>query len=182
MDHDQEQNEEQEVQERKPLQYKLYKGITGKFGSLRLTLKRAYEGGRRTKEDGCVFLEMAAATGPNVYNWEHKTIMALSQTDIPKIVLYLRDPENPIFFDKKDDTKAPELKIYHDRGAGQPGAKGKETSSLSIQKPANRDSFFFSSTQKKENEETRVQVPVSPDEALAIVVLLEAAIPQILAW
>jgi hypothetical protein len=123
---------------------------------------------------------MAAATGPNVYNWEQKTIMALAIGDIPKIILYLKDPENPAFVDK-EGVLGP-LKIYHDRGAGQPGAKGKETSTLSIQKPADRNNFFFSATQKKESVETRVQVPVSADEAIAIVVLLESAIPQILAW
>ena len=51
-----------------PLQYSLFKGVRGKFGALRLNLKKAYSDERREKDDGCVFLEMAPAVGPNNYD------------------------------------------------------------------------------------------------------------------
>ena len=160
-----------------PLQYAIFKGVTGKFGALRLNLKKAYIDSRREKDDGCVFLEMAPPAGPNDYDWkDNKIIMALSITDIPKIILYLRAPGHPIF--KKDDFK---LKIYHDRGAGTP-TRGQDTTNIVIDKPEDRDNFFFNAYQKRGDVSKQASVPVSPDEAIAIGTLLQAAIPLILAW
>jgi len=166
---------ERQREQKSPLQFALYKGVTGKFGALRLNLKKAYTDDRRDKDDGCVFLEMAPATGPNNYDWENgKVTIALSVVDIPKIILYLRSPSNPVFKEGK-------LKIFHDKGAGT-ADKGQDTTTLAVDKPADKDSFFFSVYQKKGAVNRQASVPVSQDEAVAIGTLLQSAIPLILAW
>ena len=161
---------------KEPLQYTLYKGMSGKFGAMRLNLKKAYQDTRRDKNDGCVFLEMAPATGPNIYDWENsKIIMALSITDIPKFILYLRAPSHPLF--KKNDA----LKIYHDRGAGT-NDKGKDTTALKLTKPADRDNIFLTAYQSRNGVSKEATVTIAPDEAVAMGTLLQAAIPLIVAW
>lgn len=162
---------------RMPLQYTIYKGVTGKFGALRLSLKKAYMDGRRDKDNGCVFVESASAIGPNNYDWENgKIIMALNITDISKIILYLRQPTNPIF--TKTEGK---LKLLHDRGAGT-SDRGTDITTLDIDKPEDKDGFWFSMMKKSQGSTSRSGLPVSQDEALAIATLLQAAIPIILAW
>ncbi len=175
-----EQNETFQDRQRRnkaPIQFALFKGVTGKFGALRLNLKKAYTDDRRDRDDGCIFLEMAPAVGKNVYDWENgKIIMALSMVDIPKILLYIRNPGHPMF--AKSDGK---LKIYHDKGAGT-ASKGEETTNLTVDKPADRDNFFFSVYQKKQGTNKQASVTVSHDEALTIGTLLQTALPLLVAW
>jgi hypothetical protein len=177
MQQTQESFKDRQKKNKDPLQYSLYKGVTGRFGALRLNLKKAYQDTRRDKHDGCIFLEMAPATGPNVYDWENsKIIMALTITDIPKILLYLRAPKHSAF--KKSDGK---LKIYHDRGAGT-NDKGKDTTTIELNKPDDRDNIFISAYQKRGNQTKSATVSISPDETVAMAKLLDASIPLILAW
>lgn len=173
----QESFKERQLRNKEPIQYSLYKGVTGKFGAMRLNLKKAYQDVRRDKHDGCIFLEMAPATGPNIYDWEKsKIIIALTITDIPKILLYLRAPSHPMF--NKNDNK---LKIYHDRGAGT-NDKGKNITTLEVNKPKDKDNFFFSGYQKNNDVSKSASVTVSADESIAIGTLLQAAIPLVVAW
>ena len=168
---------ERQREQKLPLQYAIFKGVTGKFGALRLNLKKAYVDNRRDKDDGCIFLEMVSTKGPNNYDWENsKIVMALSIIDIPKIIMYLRAPQHPMF--EKTDYK---LKIYHDRDAGTSN-KGQNVTNIMIDKPKDKDNFFFNAFQKKGEITKQASVPVSPDEAVAIGTLLQAAIPLILAW
>lgn len=177
MDNNQESFKDRQKKNREPLQYSLYKGVTGKFGALRLNLKKAYQDTRRNKFDGCIFLEMAPASGPNVYDWENnKIIISLSITDIPKMLLYLRAPGHSAF--KRTDGKC---KIFHDRGAGT-NDRGSNTTSIEMHKPADRDNIFISGYQKNGDRTKNATVTVSPDEAIAMGTLLQAAIPLLLAW
>jgi hypothetical protein len=162
---------------RRPMQYKIYKGVTGKFGALRLNLKPAPEDDSNHEEKpGCVFIEMAPATGPNQYDWENgKIVMALSITDIPKIIAYLTAPKHEMF--EKDGK----LKLFHDKGAGTSN-KGQETKVLEINKEDGRTNFFVSMYANEKGVEKKATCTVAPDEALAIRTLLTAAIPRILAW
>jgi len=162
----------------RPLQFKLYKGVKGTLGALRLSLIPAYSG---KKDQGCIFLEMAPAIAVNVYDWQNSKItMALSITDIPKIVLYLTDPEH-VLFNKSENC----LKLFHDKGVGTPEA-GKETKSFTLSKPQGKYSFIASAVQTmkggQEPKITSAQCTISPDEALAMGELLRSAIPRILAW
>jgi hypothetical protein len=168
---------DRQMKNKEPLQFALYKGVTGKFGALRLSLKKAYQDMRNERPHGCVFLDMAPSIGPNVYDWENqKIIMALTATDISKIILYLRAPGHKAF--ARTDNK---LKIYHDRGAGT-NKKGQDVTSIEVNKPADRDNFFFSTYQRKGEVTKKATVTISADEAISIGTLLQTAIPKILAW
>jgi hypothetical protein len=169
---------ERQIEGRLPLPFELYKGVKGKLGAMRLKLKRAYTDLTDDRGlGGCVFLEMAPAVGPNNYDWKNgKIVIALGITDIPKIILYLRSSGHPLF--QKDDGQ---LKIYHDRGAGT-AAKGQDTTSLNFNKPPDRNNFFLQAYQKRGNVSKQATVSISPDEAIAMGTLLQAAIPIILAW
>jgi len=173
--------EERAREEKAPLQWKSYKGMKGKFGAMRLNLKKAWTSGDIRKAEGVVFLEMAPTIGPNNYDWQNqKMIMALGITDIPKVILYLRNPSHVIFKDRNDPSKK-QLLIYHDKGAGT-NTKGQNVKTLQVVKPDDAYSFFFTMYQKEGTKETTATVPISPDEAIAIGTLLQAAITQVLAW
>lgn len=161
---------------RRPMQYKIYKGVTGKFGALRLNLKPApEEDDNRDEKPGCVFIEMAPAIGQNQYDWENgKIVMALSITDIPKVIAYLTQPGHEMF-------KEGRLKIFHDKGAGTAN-KGQEVKTLEVYKEEGRTNFFVSMYANERGVEKKASCPISPDEAIAIRTLLTTAIPKILAW
>ena len=167
--------EERAKREKSPIQYRLYKGVKGNLGALRLNLKKPYTSDSR-KVEGCVFIEMAPAIGPNLYDWDNqKMIMALSITDIPKIILYLRQPKNLIFKDGK-------LKLYHDKDAGT-ADKGKNVKVLGVEKPEDRNNFMFTMNQNETNGTKKFAAcTVSPDEAIAIGILLQESISVIMAW
>lgn len=174
------QNETFQDRQRKnkaPIQYSLFKGVTGKLGAMRLNLKKAYSDDKRDRDDGCIFLEMAPAVGNNNYDWENsKIIMALNMVDIPKILMYLRAPGHKQF--QKTDGQ---LKIYHDKGAGTAN-RGEEVTTLTISKPEDKDNFFLSTYQKKHGTTKSASVTISPDEAVVIGTLLQASIPLLVAW
>jgi hypothetical protein len=117
------------------------------------------------------------STALGSYDWENgKIAMALSIADIPKIALYLRNPGNRAF--EKTENKC---MLIHDRYAGTDKA-GTEKSTLTISKPTDQDSFWWSISQKRDGTTKGASLPVSQDEALAIGTLMQAAIPLILAW
>lgn len=128
--------------------------------------------------EGVIFLEMAPAVGKNQYDWQNqKMVIALSIQDISKIILYLRAPEHPVF--SKSDYK---LVILHDKGAGT-ATKGQEIKTLTFAKYPDKENFFVTMVQKEmTGENTTATIPMSPDEAIAMTILFQSAIPSILAW
>jgi len=171
--------EERIRKEKLPIQYKIYKGVSGKFGALRMNLKKAWSDQNiKRGGEGLIFLEMAPAVGKNQYDWEdQKMVIALSIPDISKIILYLKAPGHSTF--EKTDGR---LNIFHDKGAGT-ASRGQETKTLSISKYPDRENFFFSMSQKElSGTRKEATVPVSPDEAVAMLSLFQAAIPAILSW
>ena len=166
-----------------PIQYKIYKGMGGNHRAMRLSLKRPYTNTNLSKPEGCVFLEMAPATGKNNYDWENQKVMiALSITDIPKIILFLRSSSNAMFNEDRDEEGS-HCRIYHDKGAGS-ATQGQHVTTLDIFKSSDpsKTNFFFSMSQKINGSQSRASVPVSPDEAVAIGTLLQAAVPIIMSW
>jgi hypothetical protein len=160
-----------------PLQFKIYKGIRGKNGAMKLTLKKAYSGTK--KDEGCVFLDMAEAVGPNQYDWEHKILISLSLSDISKLILYLTDPYSKVFKDNK-------LSIYHDRNMGTKEKEGDDVKVFDATFSDERGSFGFqlSHVTKVDGEKNKrsIFIPVSEDEALTIRMLLTASVPLVMAW
>jgi len=169
--------EEQARREKAPIQYRIYKGIKGNLGAMRLNLKRPYTSNDPRKAEGVLFLEMVPAIGPNVYDWDNqKMIMALSIVDIPKIILYLRSPGHKVFEDRG------KLSLMHDKGAGT-ARKGQDIKTLEIQKPSDRNNFMFSMYEKANGSpRAKAAVTVSPEEAIVLGTLLQQAIPIILSW
>lgn len=180
MSHDQELKpfNERQRENKYPIQFALYKGVTGKLGAMRMSLKKAYADPNNTdpkKFPGVIFMDMAPATGPNQYDWENGKIkIALSITDISKIILYLRAPGHSIHKDGK-------LRIFHDMGAGS-AERGKTVKTLEINKQSDRNNFFISLYQKSADGSRNATCTISPDEAITMGTLLQEAIPQILAW
>lgn len=176
-----------------PLQFAIYKGARGKHGALRLSLKKAYADSRRGKSNGCVFLDAAPTSGPDNYDWENnKIIMSLSVTDISKIILFLRNPKSASFIDRdkqynfKRDSNGnfiyKPLNIFHDRNAGTAN-RGKSYTSVTISKPDDKINFFFNVKQVLSDDNVKsATIPVSPDECVAIIILLQSSIKHILAW
>lgn len=169
--------DEKARREKAPIQYRIYKGIRGKAGAMRLNLKRPYTSPDPKKSEGVLFLEMAPAVGPNDYDWKNqKMVIALSIVDIPKIILYLRNPGHSIF--EQTDGK---LKLLHDKGAGT-AKRGQEVKTLEVVKSDTTANYMFNMYQKSDGNNISASVPVAPDEAIAIGTLLQAAIPIILSW
>jgi hypothetical protein len=159
-----------------PIQYKIYKGVKGKLGAIRINFKRPYTNPDPKKKEGIVFIEMVPAIAPNVYDWENqKMIMALSLADIPKIILYLRNPKHQVFKNKN------KLMLLHDRGAGT-HLKGNHLTTLEVSKDDNMDSFMFAMYQNVNDNKKSARVTVSPAEAIVIGTLLQSAIPAMLSW
>jgi len=171
--------EDKARREKPPIQFRLYKGIKGTLGALRMNLKCPYTNSDPKKKEGIVFLEMAPAIGKNVYDWDNqKMIMALSIVDIPKVILFLRNPNHSDFKTGNGDNK---LSLMHDKGAGT-ATKGQHVKTLTISKPENMRNFMFNMYQKDNSVETHASVTVSTAEALVVATLLQSAIPTILSW
>ena len=171
----------------RPITYKLFKGMTAKWGALNLSMSdshfykgkekdfngsQAFENGKLKdgwdEREGCVFLEMTSATGPNVYDWANKVTMALSVTDMGKLLYTLATGE--------------ECNIMHD-----PGAKGDTAGQikkyLKVSSPQGlKSGVMFMVNQTQGEQKKSHTVPVSPDEVMVLRTLISAAISRSLNW
>ena len=188
-----------------PLQLSFYKGMGGKNGALQFNLQRPhwyceknpklknYEGkfipaewlkqdATLVKEDltsreGCLFLEATSATGKNVYDWDSKITMALSITDLGKILAFMEGP-------KLDGEGIPiPVKIMHDPGA-QTESAGKVGKWLEFSSPKGiKEGVLVNISMKKaDGTLTKHMVPLSGDEAKTLVCCIRGALPAMLAW
>ena len=173
-------DDRQEI-EKAPLPFKIFKGITGKFGAMRLTFKRPWQNYEGKKQEGVLFLEMAPPIGNNVYDWvNQKIFFALGLTDISELLYFFKSPNK---FEDKNNDQQYKVSIYHDKGAGTKN-KGKCIKILNItwSKDPKRTDFFINLTQKEYGKETTANMPLKPQEALIFMTLLEAAPRIILSW
>ncbi len=157
-----------------PLKYAVYKGIGGsKYGCVQFSLKlprvtEKTDKGFEVGDPGCVFVECAPTTGPNVYDWNNKIIFALSVGDMGKIVSGL--------------TGGNEVKLVHDPGAKSDQA-GQVNKNLTFTAPGDKGCLFYLNENNKANPEGKKYcVPLTNDELLIIVTLLRSAISTCLAW
>lgn len=168
--------DERQRVEKAPLPLKIFKGIKGKFGAMRLTMKRPWSNEYNRKQEGVLFLEMAPPVGNNIYDWEEgKIIFALGLGDVSKLLHFFKSPT------QYEENGNYSISVYHDKNAGTKD-KGKDKKILSINKSKDRTNFFFLLTEKESNKEKKATVPLAPPEAIAFMTLLEAAIPAILSW
>jgi hypothetical protein len=173
--------EEKLALEKAPLPYKIYKGVKGRYGAMRFILKRPYQNLDRKKQEGVIFLEAAPAIGNNIYDWDNQKIMiALGIIDIPKIICFLKY-YNKYEIQGQDGNTFFKTDIYHDKNAGKK-LSGSDVKILSLSKYPDKNNFHFTISRKINNEEQKILIPISIEEAIAIITLLEHSIPDILSW
>lgn len=140
-------------------------------------MKRPWSNDFGKKQEGVLFLEMAPPIGNNVYDWENgKIILALGMPDVPKLLHFFKSPNQ---YKGEDGTL--KVSIYHDKNAGTKD-KGKHIKQLTISKPEDRSNFFFNLSEKNNGVERKASLPVAPEEAMALMTLLESSIPSMLSW
>jgi hypothetical protein len=166
------------------LQYAIYKGTGGKYGCVQFSLQKPhyYHGKQKDfsgsealqdgklKEgwkirEGCVFMEITSAKDKNVYDWDNKVIMALSVSDIGKLLVAL--------------SKTGKTEIMHD-----PGAKTEHQGAVKkfLNVDVTEKGVMLSCTQTSTGEKKNHAVPVSPDEAAVLRQLLQSAVSASLGW
>ena len=122
--------------------------------------------------EDCMFLEVAAQNAPmdssRPYDWDNKIIVKLGETDICKLLAYLRL-----------DKPGAALKIYHESPGG--GNKGIE---FKWQEYNGRQSYYLSVSHQKNKGETpnRVSLPIGLDEVEYLKIGFELGLKIILAW
>jgi len=150
-----------------PRSFKIYKGISGKWGALQLDLIPI----ERSKRDlGAVMITFANPKGDRTYDWDKKIIMALNTSDIAKIFEF-------VALAKRNETTS----IYHDPKAGT-AESGEEYKKLSLARGEKHDWFIGVQHKTEAKALNEVRLPIKDGEMTIIVRLLEHALPRILGW
>jgi Whirly transcription factor len=175
----------------RPLQYAVYKGMSGKFGAVQLNFQPAHYYREKEKDftgeraldrsgrvleaegwrqrEGAVFVEVAPPSGANKYDWEKKITFALSVTDMGKIIHFL--------------TTGKDLAIMHDPGA-KTEAQGAVKKYLNLTSPKGLldGGCMLQLSQSSSEDKLSHTVPLSPDESIVIKQLLLTAVASALQW
>ncbi len=176
----------------RPITYKIFKGIKGSWGALNLSLNDAHafcsnkackvknyqdsiqlcdcSNAKMTVREGNLFIELASATGPNVYDWENKVIMALSVEDLGKLIIGLRTGES--------------VSLFHDPAMNTEFA-GKKKKILSFSSPKGvKEGGMLRLSENNELADGPKEhtVPLSSSECLILGTLMQAAISRCLGW
>lgn len=149
---------------KRPLTYKIYKGMGGSQGCFQFNLAPAYTS--KKKDEGAVFIEAAPAVGKNKYDWDNKIIFALSANDIGMFL---------------SGFKQGKFEIYHDPDA-QTERRGSRAKKLSLASGEQAGTFFLSLTEKSGDTRKEARISLQPQEARILNNLLESALPRILGW
>jgi hypothetical protein len=125
-----------------------------------------------TSREGCVFMEIASATGPNKYDWDNKIVMALNIHDLGQILQFLT-------FGKAGDS----CNILHDPGANT-DRKGQLLKKLFFSSPQGprQGGVFISVTQTTEDKETVHNVPLDASNVMTMTILFREAVVAALGW
>ena len=171
----------------RPIQYSIYKGMTGKWGALQFDLvtphyylgkardftgQQALENGTLRNgwkvREGTIFMNITSTKDKNVYDWDSKICIALSTTDVGKILQTFHTGQ--------------ECKIMHDPNA-KSNAQGRVKKNLYVSSPkGTAHGCMFRASCTEEGKTTTHQVPVSGDEWIVMEALFTAALPQMLGW
>lgn len=155
-----------------PQTFKIYKGITGKWGALQLSMVPI----ERSRRDlGALFVAAANPTsGPEkTYDWQNKIVMSLNLADIANLLEF-------ITYQKPNKDGKPMVSIYHDPNAGSHDAR-KESKVLDLARGKN-DGWFVKVGHKTAAGIKEVSLPISDGECLIIKTLLERATVRMLGW
>lgn len=148
---------------KRPLTYKIYKGMGGEFGCFQFNLTPAYTS--RKKDEGAVFIEAAPAIGKNQYDWDNKIIFALGANDIGTFLTGLKQGK---------------FELFHDPDA-QTERRGSRAKKLTLSS-GNNGTFFLSLQEKQGDARKQTNIPLQPHEARILNNLLEFALPRVLGW
>jgi len=177
----------------RPMQYAVYKGLSGKWGALQLNIQpphhycskckvRVYDGTPSTcncqdmqmiAREGAVFLEISSTKDKNVYDWENKTVMALSIDDLGKILTAFQTLQ-----------AGQKLELMHDPGAGKDHA-GKIRKTLVIDTPKGMENGCMLSVYENNIDKEASKkhtVPLQTSEVTVLATLFRTAIPRLLNW
>jgi hypothetical protein len=171
----------------KPLQYSIYKGMSGRWGAVQLNLQAPHYHKGKQKDyignealinglpkdgwkarEGAVFIEITSTKDQNVYDWENKIVLALSSTDIGKVLHCLYTGQ--------------ECKIMHDPNA-KSQSQGLIRKNLLISSPkGTANGCMIRATQTSGGHQRNHSVPLSGDELIVLKELLQASIPIVFGW
>jgi hypothetical protein len=150
------------------LQYNIYKGSSSRFGAVQFNLKLPVQNDKEEWQDGCVFLNITSATGPNVYDWSKKIVFALSVNDLAQLVFGMKTGN--------------EVKLYHDPGAKSESAGAVKKSLWFTSPKGTLEGGMLTVSQQKGDEQLKHTVPLSGYELIALITLFETAISKCLGW
>jgi hypothetical protein len=172
-----------------PLRLAYYKGVQGRFGAIQFNLQKPHYFCSKCKKkdfvsvlpaeccdtkmesrEGCIFMEITTATGPNKYDWDKKIIFSMSTHDMAQVLFALETGE--------------ETKLMHDPGA-KSATSGQITKNFNISSPKGiKAGVMMSVSMKKADSEEAIRhtVPLSGPEARELSVFLRAALVTSLAW
>ena len=172
---------------KRPLQHAIYKGMTGKWGAIQfgfhpphyyLDKQKDYSGDIATHagslkpgwkiREGTIFLEITSSKDKNVYDWDNKIVLALSATDVGKIL--------------HSFYTGTECKIMHDPGAKKE-SQGLIKKNLYIASPkGTANGCMIRAVQSQGGQQKNHSVPITGDELIILKILFESSVPGMLAW
>ncbi len=124
-------------------------------------------------DDSCMFLEcanqIAQKDEARPYDWEKKIVVKLGLKDISQLLMYL-----------KLNRPGVPLKLFHK----SPNSNGTKTLELKFQEYNGRPGYFATCSWQKDKGEqaSRINVPITMDEAEILKVALTMGIEVILGW
>lgn len=147
--------------------FKIYKGISGKWGALQLDLIPI----ERSRRDlGAVMLTFANPKSDRTYDWDNKVVMALNTSDIASILEFLK-------VSKPRDR----INIYHDPKAGT-AEKGRQGKNFSITKGESEGWHLAMAHRMGAETLQEIRLPIKTGEMIIISELLRRAVIRILGW
>ncbi|KAI5065350.1 hypothetical protein GOP47_0020045 [Adiantum capillus-veneris] len=126
------------------------------------------EGAFVLEKEGTMFLEFAPSTGPRQYDWTQKQVLALSVVEMGSLVAL---------------TMSDSIEFFHDPNLGSSDA-GKVRKSLKVEPMNDRSGFFFNfnMTNKYNNVEMHLTVPVTKGEFAVMRSSFNFMIPYLMGW
>jgi hypothetical protein len=156
------------------MQFEIYKGMSGRFGAVQLSLIHPYYECPKCKarnysswthppnDNSCV--------GKNVYDWKNKIVFAISAKsgDLGHVLTGLR---------YQDD----EIKLLHDPNM-KSASQGQIVKTFSLVKGKNNDGSYMMYLSEKSADKKNYMIPLSKSEVESLRILLTAAFPNLLGW